>query len=296
MIDHIYEINNPFSFGETQISEDENTKYNFDDDPRYFQKNNNNKNSKNIEIKNPKKKKLQIFQFIKKGKRGRMKKVINKNSPFSSTLRKNNKLKPDNIKRKIKIFFTKALLNYVNTLYQEYKGINSNSSYEQETKEKKWLLPIDNKIITQISKKEILKWSNMTIKEYLSSNISPKFNENNYPSDYNAKKINAIYSEKNMMGLVRFLEQEKIKKMFDIYVNDIYIEDRYYKFSKLKNDINKIKNKEKNKEKNKNYNEKEDGKIEMQTESENKELNDEMEYISKIKEIAKNLLSMFDDK
>ena len=136
MIDHIYEINNPFSFGETQISGDENTKYNFDDDPRYFQKNNNNKNSKNIEIKNPKKKKLQIFQFIKKGKRGRMKKVINKNSLFSSTLRKNNKLNPDNIKRKIKIFFTKALLNYVNTLYQEYKGINSNSSYEQETKEK----------------------------------------------------------------------------------------------------------------------------------------------------------------
>ena len=283
MIDHIYEINNPFSFGETQISEDENTKYNFDDDPRYFQKNN-------------KKKKLQIFQFIKKGKRGRMKKVINKNSLFSSTLRKNNKLKPDNIKRKIKIFFTKALLNYVNTLYQEYKGINSNSSYEQETKEKKWLLPIDNKIITQISKKEILKWSNMTIKEYLSSNISPKFNENNFPSDYNAKKINAIYSEKNMMGLVRFLEQEKIKKMFDIYVNDINIEDRYYKFSKLKNDINKILNKEKNKEKNKNYNEEEDGIIEMQTEGENKELNDEMEYINKIKEIAKNLLSIFDDK
>ena len=29
MIDHIYEINNPFSFGETQISGDENTKYNF---------------------------------------------------------------------------------------------------------------------------------------------------------------------------------------------------------------------------------------------------------------------------
>ena len=224
----------------------------------------------------------------------------------ASTLREHNKHSDDNIIRKLKIYFTKSLLDFVNKLYQEeYEELNKNSSNAQEIKEKKWLLALEHKIVKRISKQENLEWFNMTIKEYLSSNITHKFN--NYPSDYNEQKINLLYTEKKFKKLKQFLEEEKIKDIFDIYANDrtysIKIgEERFLQFSTLKNDLNEIIIKEKNKKENNGDNEeKNEGKneniLDNTNENTNKNLNEEeINYINKIKYMAIKLYDKFDKK
>ena len=297
-----FAIKNQFPFIKAEKSEDENSVYILDQDPRYYTQ----RNEKNGNLK---KKKIQIW-FIRKTKRkGRMIDSEKKKYNNASTLREHNKHSDDNIIRKLKIYFTKSLLDFVNKLYQEeyeeLNKINKNSSYAEETKEKKWLLALEHKIVKRISKQENLEWFNMTIKEYLSSNITHKFN--NYPSDYNEQKINLLYTEKKFKKLKQFLEEEKIKDIFDIYANDrtysIKIgEERFLQFSTLKNDLNEIIMKGKNKKENNDDNEEEDeGKneniLDNTNENTNKNLNEEeINYINKIKYMAIKLYDKFDKK
>jgi len=300
-------VEKQFPFGGAEKSEDENSVYFLDNDPRYYIQ----LNEKNKKNSNPKKKKIQIW-FIRKTKtKGRMKDREKKKYNNSSTLREHNKFSDDNIIRKVKIYFTKSLLNFVNELYQEEyeelnkKNKNKNSSYDQDLKEKKWILPLEHKIVKKISKQENLDWFNMTIKEYLSSNISRKFN---YPSEHNKQKINNLCKENKFEKLIQFLEKEKIKDIFDIYANNrIYSkkigEGRFPQFSTLKDDLNEILIKEKNEKSNEaNNREEEEDEDEadnvriLENTNENINKNSNEDYINKIQDIAIKLYDIFEKK
>ena len=242
-------------------------------DPRYF-------------IQVTKKIKKQIFIIIKKGKNGRTKK-LNKNEKFTyySTYRQHNKLSPDNIIRKLKRYFTHSLLDFVNKLYELEQSVLELAEKDKEKKIQrkydKWLQIINSNIVTKIAKDENLNWFDLKIKEYLSSEVSPKCK--NFYKTYNKEQIDKLYQENTMQDLSKFLQETNIRFMFEIYAKDLNYGMRiggwYLKFLTLKNDIKQMINEEIN-----------DFDDDLET-------NTEMEkYNSKIKEIAINLENIFKNK
>jgi hypothetical protein len=262
-------IKNYFSYGTKCDTETDN----IFKDPRYF-------------IQVSKKIKKQIFIIIKKGKNGRTKK-LNKNEKFSyySSYRQHNKLSPDNIIRKLKRYFTHSLLDFVNKLYE----LELNDwEFAQKVKEKKvrpkydkWLQIINSQIVTKISKNENLNWFDTKIKDYLSSEISPKCK--NYNKNYNKEQIDKLFQENRLKDLTKFLQETNVRFMFEIYAKDSDFGTRiggwYLKFLTLKNDIKQMMNEDIN-----DFND-------------NLETNSEIEkYSTKIRDIAINLEDIFKNK
>ena len=115
-----------------------------------------------------KKIKEKIFKIIKiTNKRGRCSnsyKEEHKDVEFV-----HGKTSDDNITRKLKISMSNSLLDFVNQIYaKEYQEINKFSKNE------KWLKPISLKSKIPISIDENLKWLDMKVKDYLSSDVSMK--------------------------------------------------------------------------------------------------------------------------
>lgn len=238
-------------------------------DPRYF-------------IQVTKKIKKPIFTILKVGKIGRRKK-INKQKNRYSNVRHHNKLSDDNIIRKLKRYFTRSLLDFVNKLYEmEEKELESQKIIKHKKRKKqKWLKIIQSKIIAQIKKRENLIWLDNTIKDYLSSEVSEKCK--NYDTNYNKIQIEQIYQENLMSNLLKFMKEKNIRYMFEIYAKDgnfgIRVGKWYLNFLTLKYDMNQMINEDKD--------EKEDF---------NKENTDIENYSSKIKEIAINFEEIFKNK
>lgn len=162
------------------------------------------------------------FNIIKKKKRGkrRLKNVSNihdKNSKY-------------NIICKIKVYFTKALLEQANNLYKKIIGNNQKDTTQ-------WLKLINPKEIKRLN----AEWFFKTTKEYLSSNISRKYINQN--KDYNKKQIEAIYKESNMKLLINFFEQ-KVNIIYREYINSKTAEnDIFTGMRKFNTDLHNIKRK-----------------------------------------------------
>ena len=262
-------IKNYFSYGTKCDTETDN----IFKDPRYF-------------IQVSKKIKKQIFIIIKKGKNGRTKK-LNKNEKFSyySSYRQHNKLSPDNIIRKLKRYFTHSLLDFVNKLYElelnDWELAQKVKEKKVRPKYDKWLQIINSQIVTKIAKNENLNWFDTKIKDYLSSEISPKCK--NYNKNYNKEQIEKLFQENKLKDLSKFLQETNIRFMFEIYAKDSDFGTRiggwYLKFLTLKNDIKQMMNEDIN-----DFND-------------NLETNSEIEkYSTKIRDIAINLEDIFKNK
>jgi hypothetical protein len=262
-------IKNYFSYGTKCDTETDN----IFKDPRYF-------------IQVSKKIKKQIFIIIKKGKNGRTKK-LNKNEKFSyySSYRQHNKLSPDNIIRKLKRYFTHSLLDFVNKLYElelnDWELAQKVKEKKVRPKYDKWLQIINSQIVTKIAKNENLNWFDTKIKDYLSSEISPKCK--NYNKNYNKEQIDKLFQENRLKDLTKFLQETNIRFMFEIYAKDSDFGTRiggwYLKFLTLKNDIKQMMNEDIN-----DFND-------------NLETNSEIEkYSTKIRDIAINLEDIFKNK
>ena len=262
-------IKNYFSYGTKCDTETDN----IFKDPRYF-------------IQVSKKIKKQIFIIIKKGKNGRTKK-LNKNEKFSyySSYRQHNKLSPDNIIRKLKRYFTHSLLDFVNKLYElelnDWELAQKVKEKKDRPKYDKWLQIINSQIVTKISKNENLNWFGTKIKDYLSSEISPKCK--NYNKNYNKEQIEKLFQENKLKDLTKFLQETNVRFMFEIYAKDSDFGTRiggwYLKFLTLKNDIKQMMNEDIN-----DFND-------------NLEKNSEIEkYSTKIRDIAINLEDIFKNK
>lgn len=262
-------IKNYFSYGTKCDTETDN----IFKDPRYF-------------IQVSKKIKKQIFIIIKKGKNGRTKK-LNKNEKFSyySSYRQHNKLSPDNIIRKLKRYFTHSLLDFVNKLYElelnDWELAQKVKEKKVRPKYDKWLQIINSQIVTKIAKNENLNWFDTKIKDYLSSEISPKCK--NYNKNYNKEQIDKLFQENKLKDLTKFLQETNVRFMFEIYAKDSDFGTRiggwYLKFLTLKNDIKQMMNEDIN-----DFND-------------NLETNSEIEkYSTKIRDIAINLEDIFKNK
>ena len=169
----------------------------------------------------PKKKKKikHYFNIIKMKKRGKRRlksnsKIHDKNSQY-------------NIICKIKVYFTKSLLEHANKLY------NKNLE-KDEVENEQYLLPINQK-----DGNTNADWFFSTAKEYLSSKISGKYNAHN--KDYNKNKIYEILKENKKKDLIQFLEQN-INTIYKEYISDEQSQIEIFKgFRKIKDDLKYLK-------------------------------------------------------
>jgi hypothetical protein len=168
-----------------------------------------------------KSKKIYYFKIVKNKKRGKRRlknnsKLHDKNSQY-------------NIICKIKVYFTKSLLEHANKLY------NKNLE-EDKINNKQYLLPINEK-----DKNININWFYRTAKEYLSSTISGKYNAHN--KDYNKNQIDLIYAENENKDLIQFLEQN-ICTIYKEYISDEKSQIGIFKgFRKINDDLKYLKSK-----------------------------------------------------
>lgn len=136
-----------------------------------------------------------------------------------------------NIICKIKVYFTKSLLEQANNLFFE----NSETKETNDFFKNYWLKPINPKEENNL----YINWFFKTAKEYLSSNITNKCAT--YPNDYNRKEIEKVYKENKNKKLITFLDQ-KVSSIYKEYINNNNDENNLYKgMRKFKDDLQKIK-------------------------------------------------------
>ena len=88
-----------------------------------------------------------------------------------------------------------------------------------------------------MSKRDNIIWLNSSVKYIFSQKISSKISSFN--SHYNKKIINKIYEEKTELKVIDILNKA-VREMWGIYINDN--DESYTSFTKLKDDIIKLKN------------------------------------------------------
>ena len=164
--------------------------------------------------------------------------LINKNKKRGKRrLKDNSKIHEKNSQynkiAKIRVYFTKALLEQANNLYFEYIR-------NDQIKNDSWLKPIIPKEESNKTNSYI-DWYFKTVKEYLSSNVSGKCTA--HGKDYNKNKIMEIYRENKNKKLISFLNQD-IKTIYKEYVrNDINKSEIFKGMRKLETDLEKVKEK-----------------------------------------------------
>ena len=180
---------------------------------------------KELEITNIKRGKM-IKEAIDNGiilKRGRK---LNQDM----TNRNHSKYSSDNIISRIINIINDFLINFtnklINSLYRDVeKIIILKELYLSKLKSSKNLMKMIKKInydfLLNLRKKDkILKLLDFSLKEYLSQEISNKYDKNNFPIDYNALIIEKIVNDENKKNIFKFiLEDLKIEDYIDIFIH-----------------------------------------------------------------------------
>ena len=164
-----------------------------------------------------------IFSIKKTMKLGRIKKNSNK-------IGKHNKYRGDNIIRKFKVLLMNNIYDYINKSFI----INNNNTNKKHLYLLKRLSSYNVKLM---SKRDNIIWLNSSVKYIFSQKISSKIFSFN--SNYNKKIINKIYEEKTELKVIDILNKA-VREMWGIYINDN--DESYTSFTKLKDDIIKLKN------------------------------------------------------
>ena len=213
-------------------------------------------------------KKKKIYFYIKKrnNKRGRLSNAYKENHKYIKP--EHDRSRNDNIIRKLKTSFTTEILKFVNLIYvKEYQELHKDSKKPQMNKGFTWLKKISKASITKIRKEENLKWLNMKLKDYLSSEVSRKNKQ--FKVGHNAKEIQKIIQEGQMEILCGILNMD-IRTLFNIYATDeiFEIEELRLKLLTLKDIFNE--EKAKNEE--------------------------DIDYFSEVQHVAKNFEQIFEGK
>lgn len=213
-------------------------------------------------------KKKKIYFYIKKrsNKRGRLSNEYKEKHKYIKP--DHDRSRNDNIIRKLKTSFTTEILKFVNLIYvKEYQELHKDSKKPQMNKGFTWLKKISKASITKIRREENLKWLNMKLKDYLSSEVSRKNKQ--FKVGHNAKEIQKIIQEGQMEILCGILNMD-IRTLFNIYATDeiFEIEELRLKLLTLKDIFNE--EKAKNEE--------------------------DIDYISEVQHVAKNFEQIFKDK
>ena len=117
-----------------------------------------------------------------------------------------NKTSPDNIIKKLKGYFTEFLIIFVNAIINRGKS----------NKEKIELKSLNHKkYIDKIKKSEELKILKMTVKDYLSQDISPIYFKSK--ADYNKNIINKILHDQKGDEVIDFIFKITIKDSIELF-------------------------------------------------------------------------------
>ena len=147
---------------------------------------------------------------IKINKSGRYKKTEQKNKIISI----HSKMSFDNILRKIKVmyhnFIIKFANNYIKFLYDGFQRYR--------------LRKISGKINQNVTKKYNVSLSNITLKEFLSNKISPKYKQD---KDKNKKMVEKLCSLKMQMKELLDLSYISFYKRIFLCTNRTYLEENY---------------------------------------------------------------------
>ena len=130
------------------------------------------------------------------------------------TKRAHNKKSPDNIIKKIKGYFIEFLITFVNSIInkKEYK-----------------LKSLDyRKYINRLKREEDLNLLKMTVKDYLSQDISPKYIKTE--TDWNRIKIKAILNGDKNNQAIKFVFSMTIKDWIELFT----LKKKIYDFENLK--------------------------------------------------------------
>ena len=163
----------------------------------------------------------QIFSIQKKKKLGRIRKNLTK---------KVNMTNIQKIIRRFKVHPMKNIYHYINSCF----NINIMKKKSKNINMIK-IIPSDHIKLT--SKTDTIAWLNSRIKNIFSQKISSKITT--FHSDYNKKLINKIYEEKKEIKVINILDKT-IREMWLIYINND--DESYPGFTKLKDDVIKLKN------------------------------------------------------
>ena len=147
-----------------------------------------------------------------------------------TTNRNHNKYTPDNIMSKIINIISESIFNFINKLINilykdEDKIIILNELNLSKLISTKNLMKMIKKtnynfILNLRKKDEILKLLNSPLKDYLSKEISNKFNKNNFPKNYNALIIEKLLRDENNNKIFKLiLEDLKIEDYIDIFIH-----------------------------------------------------------------------------
>ena len=146
------------------------------------------------------------------------------------TNRNHSKYSSDNIISRIINIINDFVINFtnklINSLYRDVeKIIILKELYLSKLKSSKNLMKMIKKInydfLLNLRKKDkILKLLDFSLKEYLSQEISNKYDKNNFPIDYNALIIEKIVNDENKKNIFKFiLEDLKIEDYIDIFIH-----------------------------------------------------------------------------
>jgi hypothetical protein len=139
----------------------------------------------------------------------------------------------DNIIKKIKAEFFKYMILFINNIIGTLNLIYNNKIYK-----------IDYDLINRLNREIDLKYLNMTIKDLLSLDVSPKYKK--VEAESNKNYIEKILNEKSLNETIKFVlnmtfrdfidifsYKKKVKELLNEYkVNDYNIEDMYNKIEK----------------------------------------------------------------
>ena len=186
-----------------------------------------------VNISPVKKEKIKYFEIVR---------VVRQKKRGKRRLKNNSKLhdiySEYNIICKIKVYFTRSLIKQANNLYKKNHGEDK----LKDLKGEEFLVPINLKEKKNKKGRHLnVDWFFKTAKEYLSSNISGKYNA--HDKDLNKKKIDEIFKENKRKDLINFLEQN-VNIIYKEYISIEESQNEIFKgLTKIYTDLDIIKSK-----------------------------------------------------
>ena len=148
--------------------------------------------------------KTKIFNIKKSKKRGRRKFGTN-----ISLKIKHDKNSSDNIRQKIKRRFIQSIKDYLNFLYNKYFNL-------KKKRTDNFIKKIKTNFISS-DKYKNLEYFSMTLREFLSSDLSDKHTKIN--KKYNKKNIDILIQKNEAKEIIKLLNKT-LKEVYEIYINN----------------------------------------------------------------------------
>ena len=136
------------------------------------------------------------------------------------------KLKEDNIIQKLKVFFIKSSMTFINKRYENFL-------MKRGKKKARFLMKIKSIYAQTIKKEKNLEFLQIKIKDLFSSELSEKCTKIN--KDYNRNQINKIYEKNEAKEVIEILDK-KVEELLNNYINGDYKDEGLF----IEYDLKKI--------------------------------------------------------